>query len=136
MVSWKYRLNLCSLREMAVQKFPQIYLRFPLFGKCIKWVFQVYCRRFLVGRDSLKVKRIIKVKFLWVIAATAGHFNEWVNVFLEKCSRDAFRGTLNMVVAPKWFHNGFYKFRYITYTRSVTDTSQRCQDADTSQKLV
>ena len=95
-------------------------MSFPLFGKCLKWVFQVCCRRFLVGRDSLKVKKIIKVKFFWVIAATTGHFYEWVSVFLEKCPRDAFCGTLSMVVAHKWFHNGFLCLYLSKRWRSVS----------------
>ena len=90
-----------------MQKFTQIYLRLPVFGKCLKWVFQVCLRRFPVGRDSLEVKKIIKVKFLWITAATAGRFYEWVSVFLEKRPRDVFRGTLSLVAVPKWFHNGF-----------------------------
>ena len=67
-------------------------------------MFQVYFRRFPVGRDSLEVKQIIKVKFLWIIAVTAGRFYGWVNAFLEN---DAFRGTLSFVTVSKWFHNGF-----------------------------
>ena len=78
-----------------------------MLGKCLKWVFQVSLRRFTVGRDSLEVKKIIKVKFLWIIAATAGRFYEWVSVFLEKRPRDVFRGTLSLAAVPKWFHNGF-----------------------------
>ena len=59
--SW-FCLNLCSLRKIkgegkAVQKFTSIYLRLPVFGKCLKWVFQVCFRRFSVGRDSLEVKK-------------------------------------------------------------------------------
>ena len=53
-----------------------------MFGKCLKWVFQVFFRRFPVGRDSLEGKKIIKVKFLWIIAAAAGRFYEWESVFL------------------------------------------------------
>ena len=110
-VSWKYCLNLYLLRRLkgaglATQKFTRISLRFPVFGKCLKWVFQV-CFRIAVRRDSLEVKKIIKVKFLWIIAATAGRFYEWVKVLLAKRPRGAFRGTLGMVVAPKWFHKGF-----------------------------
>ena len=90
---------------MAPKKFTQIYLR--VFGKCLKWVFQVCLRRFPVGRDSLEVKKIIKVKFLWIIAATAGRSYDWVSVLLEKRPRDVFRGTLSLAVDPKWFHNGF-----------------------------
>ena len=41
-------------------------------------------RRFPVGRDSLEVKKSIKVEFLWIIAVTAGRFYECVSVFLEK----------------------------------------------------
>ena len=77
-----------------------------MFGKCLKWVFQVCLRRFPVGRDSLEVKKIIKVKFLWIIAATTGRSYDWVSVFLGKRRRDVFRGTLSLVVVPKWFHNG------------------------------
>ena len=97
-VSWKNSLNLCSLRRLkgaGRKEVSQIYLRLPVFGKCLKWVFQVRLRRFPVGRDSLEVKKIIKVKFLWITAATAGRFYEWVSVFLEKRPRDVFRGTLS-----------------------------------------
>ena len=73
----------------------EIILNILVFGKCLKWVFQVCLRRFPVGRDSLEVKNIIKVKFLWITAATAGRFYEWVSVFLEKRPRDVFRGTLS-----------------------------------------
>ena len=31
----------------------------------------------------------------------AGRFFEWVSVFLEKCPRDVFRGTLSLVAVPK-----------------------------------
>ena len=87
-------------------------------------------RRFPVGRDSLEVKKIIKVKFLWITAATAGRFYEWVSVFLEKRPRDVFRGTLSQIAVPKWFHNGFVYIRQnngsqfcdITYTRSLTES--------------
>ena len=122
----------------------QIYLRLPVFSKCLKWVFQVPFRRFLKGRDSLEVKAIINFKFLWIIAATTGRFDEWVSVFLEKRPGDVSRGTLNMVVPLSDSTRAFYvyicqkddnQFRYITYTRSITGTSQRYQDADTSQKL-
>ena len=53
-----------SLRSLAAKKITQIYLTLPVFGKCLKWVFQVRLGRFPVGRDSLEVKKIIKVKFL------------------------------------------------------------------------
>ena len=72
-----------------------------MFGKCLKWVFQVFFRRFPVGRDCLEVKSIIKVKLFLIIAATAGRFYEWVSVFLETHPRDLSRGTLSMVVAAK-----------------------------------
>ena len=72
-----------------------------MFGKCLKRVFQVCLRRFPVGRDSLEVKKIIKVKFLGIIAATAGRFHEWVSVFLEKHPRYVFSGTLSLVAVPK-----------------------------------
>ena len=49
---------------MAAQRFTQINLRLPVFGKCFKWVFQVYFRSLPVGRDSLEVKKIVTVKFL------------------------------------------------------------------------
>ena len=78
-----------------------------MLGKCLKWVFQVSLRRFPVGRDSIEVKKIIKVKFLRIIAATTGRFYEWESVFLEKHPRYVFRGTLSLVVVPKCFHNGF-----------------------------
>ena len=101
-----------------------------MLGKCLKWVFQVCLRRFPVGRDSLEVKKIIKVKFLWITAATAGRFYEWVSVFLENRPRDVYRGTLSYIAVPKWFHNGFVyirqnddnQFRDITYTSSLTES--------------
>ena len=72
-----------------------------MFGKCLKWVFQVSFRRFSVGRDSLEVKKFIKVKFLCIIAATAGLFYEWVSVFLEKRPRNVFFGALSLDATPK-----------------------------------
>ena len=78
-----------------------------MFGKYLKWVFQVCHKRFPVGRDSLVVKIISKIKFLWIIAATAGCFYEWESVFLEKHPRYVFRGTLSLVAVPKYFNNGF-----------------------------
>ena len=78
-----------------------------MLGDCLKWVLQVSLRGFPVGRDFLEVKKIIKVKFLWITAATAGCFYEWVSVFLEKRPSDVFRGTLRFDAVPKWFHNGF-----------------------------
>ena len=92
---------------MAAKKFAQIFLRLPVFGKCLKWVFQVCFIRFPVGRDSLEVKMIIKVKFMWIIAATAGRFYAWVGVLLENCPRGDFCGILSLVALPKWFRNGF-----------------------------
>ena len=66
-----------------------------MFRKCLKWVFLVSLRRFPVERDSLEVKKIIKVKFLRIAAATARRFYQWDSVFLEKRPRDVFRGTLS-----------------------------------------
>ena len=65
-----------------------------MLDKCLKWVFQVSLRGFPVGRDSLEVKKIIKVKFLRITAATARRFYEWDSVFLGKRPRDVFRDTL------------------------------------------
>ena len=65
-------LQFKGLKGLATKKFTQINLTLPVFGKCFKWVFQVCLRRFPVGRDSLEVKKIVKVKFSWIIAATAG----------------------------------------------------------------
>ena len=45
--------------------------------------------------DSLEVKKIIKVKFLWIIAAT-------------KRARDVSWCTLSLVAVAKWFHNYFF----------------------------
>ena len=87
--------------------FTQIYLRLPVLGKWLMWVFQVCFKMFPVGRDSLEVKKIIKVKFLWIKAVATARFYEWVNVFLKKRPRDVFRGTLSLVAIPKWFQNGF-----------------------------
>ena len=69
-----------------------------MLDKCLKWVFQVSFRRFPVGRDSLEVKKIIKVKFLWITAATAERFYDSVSVFLEKRPRDVCCGTLSEIV--------------------------------------
>ena len=66
-----------------------------MLEKCLKWVFQVCLKRFPVGRNSLEVKKIVKVKFLGITAATAGLFYEWVSVFLGKDPRYVFRGTLS-----------------------------------------
>ena len=83
------------LKAAGCKKFTQIYLRLPVLDKCLKWMFQVSLRSFPVGKDSLEVKKIIKVKFLWITAATAGSFYEWVSAFLKKQPRDVFRGTLS-----------------------------------------
>ena len=91
-----------------------------MFGKCLKWVFQVFFRRFPVGRDSLEGKKIIKVKFLWIIAATAGRFYEWESVFLEKHPRYVFRGTLSLVVVHKCFQNGFLRLYLSKRWQSVS----------------
>ena len=90
---------------MAAKKFTQIYLRLSVFGKCLKWVFQVCLSRFPIGRDSLE--KIIKVIFLWIIAATSGRFYELKSVFLEKHSRYVFCGTLRLIALPKCSHNNF-----------------------------
>ena len=108
-VSWKYCLNLCSIRRfkgLTSKKFTQIYLRLLVFGKCLKWVLYVCLRRFPVERNSLEVKKIIKVKLLWIIAATAGRFYESESVFLEKHPRYVFV-YLEFGAVPKSFHNGF-----------------------------
>ena len=59
--------NLCSLRMLKGASCEEVntnYLRLPVLGKCLKWVFQVSLRRFPVGRDCLEAEKIIKVKFL------------------------------------------------------------------------
>ena len=78
-----------------------------MFGKCLKWVVQVCLRRCTIGRDSLEVKNIIKVKFLGIITATAGRFYESESVFLKKHPEYVFRGTLCLVAVPECFDNGF-----------------------------
>ena len=60
-----------------------------------------------MGRDSLEVKKIIKIKSVWITAATAERFQEWVSVLMEKRPKDVSRATLSMVVAPNWFHDAF-----------------------------
>ena len=108
-----------------------------------------------MGKDSLEVKTIVKVKSLRIIAATAGRFYESVSMFLEKRKK-------SLVVAPKWFNNGFWRvyssiyiyirqkddsqFRDITYTRSITESRNflkrnnfsytGCDTDDTNQTLV
>ena len=84
-----YVLEGC-LRGLSAKRYTQIYLRLLVLEKCLKRVFQVSLKRFPVGRDSLEVKKFIKIKFLWITAATAGRFYEWVSVFLEKRPRDVF----------------------------------------------
>ena len=68
-VSWKYCLNLCSLRRLKVAGCREVYKN--LFetssARQVFKVFQVCFRRFLVERDSLEVKKIIKVKFFRII---------------------------------------------------------------------
>ena len=62
-VSWKYRLNLCSLRRLKGAGCKQVYTN--LFETSSVWqVFKVgvpsVLRRFPVGRDSLEIKKIIR----------------------------------------------------------------------------
>ena len=118
------------LRGLVAKKFTQICLRLPVLGKCLKWVFQVSLRRVPVGRDSLEVKKIIKVKFLWITVVAAWRFYVWVSVFMEKRPRYVFLDTLSYIAVPKWFNNGFVyicqndsnQFCDITYTRSLTES--------------
>ena len=120
-VSWKYCLNLCSIRRLRGTGCGEVYTN---VFETLKWVFQVSIRRFRVGRDSLEVKKIMKVKSSWIMVAMAGRFYEWESVFLEKHRRYVFRGTLSLVAVPKCFHNGFlclysskqrqFQFREIT----------------------
>ena len=118
-------------------------MRFPVFGKFLKWVFQVCFRRFPVGRESLEVKKIIKVKFLWIIAATAGSFYEWMSVFLEKRRKEGLPWlwlwplsdfTMALHSSKRWqsvFWNNrsiteiFLKRNNLPYIWYDTDTSQR-----------
>ena len=105
-VSWKYCLNLCSLRRLKGVGCEDLYTN--LFETSSVWqVFKVGVSS--VPWDSLEVKKIIKVKFLWIIAATTGRFYEWESVFLEKHTRYVFRGTFSLFVVPKCFHNGFLR---------------------------
>ena len=100
----KILFKLCSLRRLNGAGCEEVYTN--LFETSSVWqVFKVGVSS--VPWDSLEVKKIIKVKFLWIIAATAGRFYDWVSMFLEKRPSYAFRGTLSLVVVPKWFHNGF-----------------------------
>ena len=62
----------------------------------------MFFRKSPMGKDSLEVKTIVKVKSLRIIAATAGRFYESVSMFLEKRKK-------SLVVAPKWFNNGFWR---------------------------
>ena len=103
-VSWKYCLNLCSLRRLKGAGCEEVYTN--LFETSSVWqVFKVGVSS--VPWDSLEVKKIIKVKFLWIIAATTGRFYECVSEFLEKRPRNVFSGTLRLVAVPKWLHNDF-----------------------------
>ena len=54
--------NLCSLRMLKGAGCQEVYTN--LLETSSAWVFQVSLRGFPVGRDSLEVKKIIKVKFL------------------------------------------------------------------------
>ena len=131
-ISWNCCLNLCSLRrlrELAVQKFTQIYLRFPVFGKCLKWILQVYFRRSPVGKGSLEVKKIVKVKFLWIIVATAEGFSEWVSVFLEKRKKERLSWVWLWPLSDSTMDFYIYigqkddsQFCDITYTSSITES--------------
>ena len=82
-----------------MKKFTQIYLRLPVFCKCLKWVFQVCLRRFPVGRDFLQVKN--GWTFLWVSDCVLG-------ITPDEC----FCGTLSLVAFPKWFHNNGFLYLY------------------------
>ena len=92
--------NLCSLRMLKGTGCEEVYTN--LFETSSAWqVFKVgvsrSLRRFPEGRDSLEVKKIIKLKFLSISAATmAGRFYEWVGVFLEKRARDVFCRTFRL----------------------------------------
>ena len=91
-----------------------------MLGKRLELVFQVCLNTFPVGRDSVEVKKIIKVKFLWIIAARAGRFYEWESVFLKKHPRYVFRGTLSLVVVPKCFHDGFLRLYLSKWWQSAS----------------
>ena len=98
-MSWKYCLNVCSLRRVKEVGSKEVYTN--LFETSSVWqVFKVGVSS--VPWDSLEVKKIIKVKFLWIIAATAGCFYDWVSVSLEKHPRDVFCGTLSLVAVLQW----------------------------------
>ena len=109
-VPWKYYLSLCPLRRLKGVGCAEVYT--ILFETSSVWqVFQVCFRRFPVGRDSLEVKKVITVKFLWIIAATAGRFYGWVSVFLEKHPGDVSRGTLSVVMVNSTM--AFYVFIFV-----------------------
>ena len=116
-VSWKYCLNLCSIRRLRGTGCGEVYTN---VFETLKWVFQVSIRRFRVGRDSLEVKKIMKVKSSWIMVAMAGRFYEWESVFLEKHRRYVFRGTLSLVAVPKCFHNGFLRLYLSKWWQSVS----------------
>ena len=90
--------NLCSLRMLKGAGCKEVYTN--LFETSSAWqVFKVGVSnkpsKVSVGRNSLAVKKMIKVKFLLITAATDGRFYEWVSLFLEKRPRDVFRGALS-----------------------------------------
>ena len=119
-VSWKYCLNLCSLRRLKEADCKEVYKN--LFETSSVW--QV----FKVGASSVPQKvscrksllQIIKVKFLWIVAATAGRFCEWESVFLKKHLRYVFRGNLSLLVVPKCLHNGFLRLYSLKRWQSVS----------------
>ena len=78
-----------------------------MFSKCLKWAFQVCLKRFPVGRGFLEVKKIIKVKFLWIVADTDGRFYEWSVCSSKNTPKGCFSWDLEFVAVPKWFLNGF-----------------------------
>ena len=106
-MSRKYCLNLCSLGRRA--GCAEVYTNlFETFS--VRQVFEVGVSSVLekvsYGKTLFRSKIDYQCQIL-IIAATAGRFYVWVSVFLEKRQIGVSRGTLNMLVVPKGFHNGF-----------------------------
>ena len=100
-----------------------------MFGKCLKWILQVYFRRSPVGKGSLEIKKIVKVKFLWIIVATAEGFSEWVSVFLEKRKKERLSWVWLWPLSDSTMDFYIYigqkddsQFCDITYTSSITES--------------
>ena len=130
-VSWKYCLNLCSLRRRkgaGCAKFYKNLFETPVLDKCLKWVFQVcFCVSFKCGKRLFRSKKDYQVQ-MWIIASSTGRFFEWVSVFLEKRKKERLPWVWFWPLSDSTMAFFVYicqkddnQFRDTTYTQSITE---------------